>query len=396
MSDVYVPGLVAAADASLVRTITFATGGHPAVAAGDAVEASSIVGYQNPRGYLHFVDVARELDCVPSLLSDCLCCREGDRVREGEVVARMPGVFGLLTKEARAPVDGTVERISIATGKLAIRADPVPVRAFLPGQIVRADPAGGVEIRARGALVEGVFGLGPEAAGPIAVRTGGPDRAAEPDALGPADRGAVVLAGAHASASFLERAAAAGVAAVVAGGAHLADLEALCGRPLGLVVSGGEPVPFGVVLTEGFGAWPVAPRAFSMLAALAGRAAYVSPQTQVRAGVVRPRVMVPRTGDPGDPGVTPLGRPEAEAGLLPESLRPTGGLAAGAPPSGLAPGTRVRVVGGPYFGRTGRVAALTPGAVAFTSEVRARAALVALDGGGRATVARRNLELLEG
>lgn len=394
MTDVFVPGLVVAGDVPLVRTIPFATGGRPAVAPGDRVEADTVVGYQSPRGYLVFVNLARELDCAPDVLAECLLCREGDRVRAGQVLARLPGVLGFGTRECRSPVDGTVEQLSLPTGKLAVRADPAPVRAFLPGRVTAAGPAaagcpgGGVVIASRGALLQGVFGLGPERAGPLAVRAGAPGEAADPAALGPADAGAVVVAGAHASGAFLERAAALGAAAVVAGSAHLADLERLCGRPLGLVVSGGEAVPLAVVLTEGFGRWPMAERAFGLLASLAGRTAYVSPQTQVRAGVVRPQLAVPLEAGPAArtaaaPGPAAMPGPEAPRGTP-------------LPTAGLAPGVRVRVVGGRHFGRIGAVAALVPGVAAFPNEVAARAARVALDGGETVTVARRNLELLEG
>ena len=85
-----------------------------------------------------------------------------------------------------------------------------------------------------------------------------------------------------------------GVAGLVVGGIHDKDLRALLGYDLGVAITGTEQVGFTLILTEGFGTIPMAAKTFSLLSAHAGQQASISGATQIRAGVIRPEIIIPK------------------------------------------------------------------------------------------------------
>ena len=94
--------------------------------------------------------------------------------------------------------------------------------------------------------------------------------------------------------------------------------------------------------------------------------------TQIRAGVMRPEIVVARTA--ADPAPPQGARPEEGA---------------------LEIGTQVRLIRDPYFGLIGGVAALPSEPAVLGSGSKARVLEVALADGRRVTVPRANIELIE-
>jgi hypothetical protein len=92
---------------------------------------------------------------------------------------------------------------------------------------------------------------------------------------------------------------------------------------------------------------------------------------------MRPEIVIPL-----DAGAAGGGMPAASAG----------GATAGV----LEVGTPVRVIRDPHFGVLGTVAALPEQPATLGSGSKARVLEVAVDGGGRITVPRANVELIEG
>src|SRR5438128_1287867 len=138
-------------------------------------------------------------------------------------------------------------------------------------------------------------------------------------------RGKVVVEGSRVWYATLMRAKEIGVAAVVAGGFDDRDLRQLLGRDLGVAITGSEELGFTLVLTEGFGRIPMAARTWRLLEAHRGERASVSGATQIRAGVMRPEIIIPRDG----------GGAGSETDLS----------------TGLEIGSLLRVIREPHFGR---------------------------------------------
>jgi hypothetical protein len=185
-----------------------------------------------------------------------------------------------------------------------------------------------------------------------------------------------VVGGAFAGAEVLARARAVGVKGIVVGGMHDKDLRALLGYDLGVAITGTENVGFTLILTEGFGRIPMAGKTFELLKKLEGRKACVSGATQIRAGVIRPEIIVPLARGECVEGI--------EAGQTGEAR---GGVKVGDP---------VRVIREPFFGRIGRVVGLPSGLTLIPTESHVRVMEVAFSDGSQAVIPRANIEVIEG
>ncbi len=319
------------------------------------------------------VDLARQLDVWPMTIGMYLQCREGDEVRQGAVLAAAPSGIGL--QYAYAPVSGVIERVDLRTGSVVItrQARPAEVESYLKGRVQELVADYGAVVSTRADHVLGVFGLGFENYGTLRVPVDSPAAELTADALTPEHAGCVLVAGAYAGLRALRRAAGLGVRGVIVGGADHLDLEHLAGKEIGVGISGQEDLALTVVMTEGFGRMEMNRDLFDLLRASEGAVVSLNGTTQVRAGVVRPEIVIHRgLPEPGDPP-TPL----------PRALGPV---------VELAPGTCVRLLRGPYLGLWGRV--VSAGNLAeLETEVRVPVAEVELADGRRVMVPEANLEV---
>ncbi len=372
MGHAYTPGLRVTPHAVLRRERRLPLKGQVLVRQGDHVGPQDVVARTELPGIVQVINLAARLGVDHEKVPGTLVKPVGADVRAGETVAEARGLMGLSRRVVTAPADGFIESVSPVTGQLLLRepAVPVEVGAYVRGTVTEVIPCEGVVVEARGALLQGIFGVGGESWGPVAVAVEGPDAELTPVRLRPEHRGHVVVGGACATYEALMRAREVGVSAVVVGGIDDLDLRRLLGRDLGVAITGNEPIGITVVLTEGFGRMRMAERAWELLAARAGRLASVSGATQIRAGVLRPEVIVPEPEEHGAAGA------EAADGAL-------------------AVGSLVRVIREPWFGAVGRVAELPPGLHRLETEARVRVAVVDFAaGGGRAVVPRANVEVI--
>jgi hypothetical protein len=163
-----------------------------------------------------------------------------------------------------------------------------------------------------------------------------------------------------------------GVKAVVIGGFDDQDLRQFLGYDLGVAITGHEEKGLTLVVTEGFGAIPMAGRTFDLLKQCQGRKVSVSGATQIRAGVLRPEIIVPRLTETAGKD----GAPEEH-------------------PLGLEVGSLIRAIRQPYFGRLGKVTALPSELTALETEAKVRVLEVDFGNGSRVLLPRANVEMIE-
>ena len=371
----YTPGLLVTPRTRYRVTRLLPIPGGVRAAVGDRVAARDVVAATALPGDVFPSNVAARIGVPPADLPECMLVGEGDAVAVGQTIARSPGIFGLMKTEADATAAGTIESVSDVTGQVIVRAAPIPVEvdAYVAGTVARVLPGQGVEIEADVAHVQGIFGVGGETAGPVHVLTPGPsdDLTAARVHAKPV-RGGVLVGGGRLTKDAVAAAVDVGAAALVAGGIDDADLRDILGHDLGVAITGTEQIGLSIVITEGFGDIAMAARTFELLASLEGRQASVNGTTQIRAGVLRPEVVVPLD--------------DSGAGDQPPAAT-TGGLAVGAP---------LRVIRDPYFGVLGTVAHLPHEPQTLASGSRARVVVVKPAEGPPITVPRANVELIEG
>lgn len=370
MSHSYTPGLRVTEHAVVRRERRLPLRGEVLVAPGAVVAPDTVVARTELPGNVQTVNVAARLGLDPARVAGALQLPIGSAVRRGDTLASAKAMFGMVTNRVEAPAHGVIESVSSVTGQLILREPPIPVEvtAYVAGVVVEVIPGEGVVVQAEGAFLQGIFGVGGETSGAIDCAV----RAAEEE-LRAADireehRGRVVVGGAWVGWEALARAREIGVAAIVVGGFDDADLRRLLGRDLGVAITGSEDVGLTLVITEGFGRIPMAARTWRLLEQHRGEVASVSGATQIRAGVLRPEILVPRTG-PAPPAVE-----RGEEG-------------------GLEPGSLVRAIREPWFGRIGRVVELPQELRALETEALVRVLVVEFDGGeGSAVLPRANVE----
>ncbi len=370
MAHSYTPGLRVTDSARVLRERRLPLKGEVLAPIGAEVAPDTVVARTELPGNIQTVNLAQKLATDPAKVADTLVRPIGSHVKQGEIIATAKSMFGLMKSHAEAPSDGTLESVSTVTGQLILREPPIPVEvtAYVRGHVVEVIPHEGVVIEAFGAFVQGIFGVGGETFGPLVVAVSGPEQELLPQHLLPAHRAKVVVGGSFVSYDTLMKAREVGVAAVVVGGFDDQDLKRLLGKDLGVAITGGEDLGFTLVLTEGFGRIQMASRTWTLLNAHQGEIASVSGATQIRAGVMRPEILVPRPG--------------GGSGASTESLE-----------GGLDLGSMLRLIREPYFGRIGRVTALPPELRALDTEAHVRVLEVEfVDDGKRAVVPRANVE----
>jgi hypothetical protein len=374
MAHAYTPGLRVTELAAVRKERILPLKGEVLVRVGDRVAAEQVVARTELPGNVHSVNVANLLSVLPDEVPSRMTRRDGEPVEREDVIARSSTLFGLFKSVARSPIRGTVESVSSVTGQVLLREPPVPVEveAYVDGEVVEVRPAEGVVVETHASFVQGIFGIGGEAHGALEIVAGGPDDVLDAPSLAAEHAGKIVVGGSLVTGAALARAGALGVRGVVAGGIDDATIREFLGYDIGVAITGTEDKGVTLVVSEGFGRIPMAHATFELLRARAGMKASIHGATQIRAGVIRPELVVPLPG-----------------------RRAEGGPAAAVVAGGLAPGTRVRVIREPHFGRLGRVAELPSPLRKLPTEAMVRVLVVDLEEGGRHVLPRANVEIIE-
>ncbi len=374
MATAYTPGLtVTARTVHRVRR-QLPIPGEVLVKVGTVVKATDVVAQTFMPGDVVPLNVANLLAVPPADVPECMLTKEGETVEAGEPMARTHGIFGMFKKTCRSKAAGTVESISGITGQVMVRGAPLPVqvRAYLSGEVKEVISGEGVVIEAEVTLVQGIFGVGREAFGRIVMAAKRHDQGLTPDLIKPEMKDCVIVGGARMTREAIARAKQFGAAAIVSGGLDDQDLRDVLGYDLGVAITGSEDLGITLVITEGFGEIAMAQRTFELLASRAGDEASVSGATQIRAGVMRPEIVIPLGHDAKAMGAK---------GRLPDGQ--------------LASGRNVRIIRDPWFGRIGKVAGLPSEPQVLESGSRARVLEVKLDSGESVVIPRANVELIE-
>jgi len=378
MAHSYTPGLRVTPRTVVRKRRILPIPGRVLVEEGQAVTATTVIAQTDLPGRVHTVNVVNLLGIAPEEIRRYMLKAEGDPVQEGEPLAENRPFIKWLKTRVPAPITGTVESISEVTGQVFLREPPKPLAlsAYLDGIVVETFPGQGASVETACSLVQGIFGIGGEAVGTIAMGVADPEEVLTPERIVEAHRGALLVGGSLIGPDGFARAKQVGVRAIVVGGLHDLDLKALLGRDLGVAITGTEQVGFTLIITEGFGRIAMAKRTFDLLASKVGRRASCSGATQIRAGVIRPEVIVPL--EQGSQFTVHGSQKQA--------------LAAG---GGLKIGDQIRIIREPHFGRICKVAALPADLGLLPTGSKVRVLEAEFDDGQRVLVPRANVELLE-
>ncbi len=373
MGTAYTPGLTVSSDSIVRKLRRLPLKGEVLVKVGDRVGPETTVARTQLPGLLQTVRVAERLGIDPKETAKYLRFKVGDAIAIGDLLAESKGLFGMFKNSVTSEYEGTFESLSELTGNMLIREAPIPVeiKAYLRGIVVDVFGDEGAVIEARGALIQGIFGVGGERQGKIRVAVGSPDETLDAGQVRSDDQGAILIGGSGITLDAIRAAERAGVTGLVAGAVRDDVITGFLGYDIGVAITGQEQVPLSIIATEGFGRLSMARRTFDLLKSLEGRMASMNGATQIRAGVIRPELIVPSDS--------------AQAAQPTSSFSGT-----------LEIGTPIRVIREPYFGRLGVVTGLPPELRTVESGAEVRVLEAKLEDGSAVTVPRANVEIIAG
>ncbi len=372
MAHSYTPGLKVLYSTVVEKVRRLPIKGKVVKTVGDILLPDEVVATTDLPGNVQIIKVASMLSIGPADILDSLIVKIGDKVKKGDLIAQTEGVFGFFKSEVFSPIEGIIESISDVTGQIILREKPIPVEvdAYMSGTVKNILPEEGVTIETTAAFIQGIFGIGGEARGDIEVLVKDRENELTEDLINESHQGKIIVGGSFITLHTFKKAMSLKVAGVVVGGFNYYDLEEILGYTLGVAITGSEEIETSLILTEGYGNIKMGKRTFDLLVNYDRKFASINGATQIRAGVIRPEIVIP------------LDKENINKSALSSIAQ------------GIQEGSLVRIIRAPHFGSMGEVLELPPELQKMESETMVRVAIINIDG-EELTIPRSNLEMVE-
>jgi hypothetical protein len=371
LASAYTPGLTVSGDIVVRRTRRLPIKGETLVQIGQSVEPDTVIARAKLPGILQTIKLSEKLGVDAKDAPDMLTLKPGDPIAKEQVIAETKGMFGFFKQKVISDYTGTVESVSEVTGNLLVREPSIPidVNGYVKGVIADLIPDEGAIVETRCAMVQGIFGIGGERTGSvrIAVKDGG--EVLDASHILPTDEGKILVGGSGVTYEALVKATEVGAKGIIAGGIKDQDLVKFLGFDIGVAITGNEAISITVLITEGFGFLAMAGRTFELLKSLEGQFGSLNGATQIRAGVIRPELLVPLSS------ATAEGHKAAQV-------------------FSLEIGTPIRAIREPYFGQLGHVTELPPNLEVLESGTEVRVLHAKLSDGRNVVIPRANVEIV--
>jgi len=230
-----------------------------------------------------------------------------------------------------------------------------------------------VVISSEVSFIQGIFGIGGETFGKIVLACDNPETVLTPELINEGMKDSIIIGGARMTSEAIQKAISIGAAGVISGGIDDQDLKQILGYDLGVAITGSESLGVTLIITEGFGDISMAERTFGLLKDRVGTKASINGATQIRAGVIRPSIIIP---------VDKMDSSEQKSTAYEPGI--------------LEVGVPVRIIRAPYFGDIGKVHSLPSKPQTLESGTKTRVLEVIVENGDILTIPRANIERIEG
>lgn len=376
MSHAYSPGLKIVENEKITRRRILPIKGETLVNMGQFVKSNDVVARTYLPGDAEPINLAHRLGISPAEITEALIKKVGDSVIEKELIAESKGIFGFFKNRACATKNGVIESISNITGHIIIRGKPVPIElnAYIDGVITKIIPDLGVEITTGASIVQGIFGVGGETNGHLVFACQKPDEILDENMISVAHSGKIIVGGQFVTARALSKAVSIGAKGIISGGIDDKDLRDFLHYDIGVAITGSENIGLTLIITEGFSNIRMNQSAFDLLKKNEGKFACINGSTQIRAGVVRPEIIIPK-----------------EEKITTEILKTS--AAENNSATGIRIGSHVRIIREPYFGKLGIITELPSALQRLESQSLARVCRVKIDS-RELIIPRANIEIV--
>ena len=375
MGKAYTPTLSVTPSTLISKIRELPLPGKNLVQPGDLVTHKTTVLSTELPGELEVIRLAERLGFDPVDIVPGVKVTRGDSVVKGDILCEIKTFFNLFSTSLESPSSGTIEFYLEENGHLGIRqpSTPLEVTAYIDGRVTEVVQGKSVTIESEASLIQGIFGVGGECHGEILTLSGKDELEITPEDIKGLNvdlTNKILIGGARFTKKALNLVSEYGVSAVVTGSIDSEILADFLGYELGVSVTGDEDLPFSLIVTEGFGHLALSSRVSALARQLDGKMASANGATQVRAGAMRPEIIVSR-------------EIEQPPKLSHEEQT-----------SSLEVGARVRVVRVPYFGEFGEIVALPTAPAKIDSGALVRVVKVLLENDNEILVPRANIELI--
>jgi hypothetical protein len=373
MAQAYSPGLTVTNNIVLRKDRILPLKGKVLVKKGDILKAEDLVAETLLPGKVVPINMANKLGVTANMVGQFMKVQPGDIIKKGQVLAETKGFLGMFKTVVKSPINGEIENISSITGQMLMREPriAVQVNAFIVGIVVEVVPEEGVIMENKAAYIQGIFGIGGETTGEIKVLASSPQDVITPDKIDDSCKGKLVVTGSMCPLAVIKKAQEKGVAGIITGGIDDQDLKTLLGYNIGVAITGHEEIGLTIFTTEGFGKIDMAEKTYELLKSFEGHKASMHGKTQIRAGVMRPEIII----------ALPI---EGEELIAEEPKMAT-----------LEIGTTVRIIRQPNFGKIATITALPEELTSVESETLVRILEAQLEDGTKVTIPRANVEVIE-
>ncbi|MDN3514621.1 MAG: hypothetical protein NG747_09490 [Candidatus Brocadia sp.] len=373
MTHAYTPGLRISERTKVTSHRVLPLAGDVIVKKGDVLKAEDVVARAHLPGKVHAINAVNRLGIQPKELREYMLKKEGDAVLKDEIIAETKPWVKMLKTVLLSPITGTIETISTITGQILLREPPKPIQvfAYIDGTVIEVMEKEGVVIETTAAFIQGIFGVGGETVGELAMAVDKPNDVLTAERIHPAHKDKIIVGGAFIQHDAIDKARKVGVKGIVVGGFDDEDLRKLLGYDLGVAITGSEEIGITLIITEGFGQIQMAQRTFELLKCRSGSKTSMNGATQIRAGVVRPEIIISHEGKVSGKEMDKPGD------------------------RGMEVGDSVRVIRVPYFGKIGKIKTLPFSPRNIETEATVRILEVEFPDGSTAIVPRTNIEMIE-
>lgn len=375
MATAFIPGLKADYSTKVLKVRELPLLGRSLVKVGDIVTGSDPVLAADLPGNLNILRISEKLGIDPDEVIkgiNRIGLKVGSRIKKKGVVAEHSGLFGLFKSRYESPCNGIIEYISNTNGHVGVRekSTPLTVTAYVPGTIVKVDEGKSVVIESHGAYIQGIFGVGGEKIGKIIILNVDSGNILKISDLPEDCSGSILAGGTRPSIEVIREASNRGAVGLIVGAIDDEALTQYLGYDLGVAITGDEELSMTLIITEGFGDLAISDRIIDLLKKFNGAVASINGATQVRAGAVRPEIVIAHNNF-DDSHASSKNKDRA-----------------------LEIGSRVRVIRVPYFGLYGEVIELPHQLCRIESGAETRVLVTKLSDGRTVTVPRANVEIV--
>jgi len=234
------------------------------------------------------VNVSKKLGISPKHLKGYLKKKEGDFVNAYESLASRSDERGKAIF-VPAPSTGTITNIDLEKGTVTIHYKKEPYQKFaaVSGKVISIQKHLSAVIEYEGSNLNGTIGFGGEATNELLSLSGISFELSKEKY-----KNKIIVCFEKIRFDTLKQGAEAEISGIITPSIDNKDLVRFIGEEIGVALTGSEKIPYPIILTEGFGDFSMNEKYREFFKKSNGKLAYINGHTQIRAGVVRPKIII--------------------------------------------------------------------------------------------------------